>query len=1037
MQQAGATVEPSEYTTLAQDEQFTGAWSQRSPLRDAAVPWLYRKFYSASRFDSIIDGVNREISMRLTDVRRPGSSIFNSSSWGQILGYYSFKYLQNNVEVVRLIVDTTTAVYDGTPASVGGPGKQLLWTKSAGAGATRFLGVGPTLYMGNGVDQVKWIQSSQTWAALSNNFSEGSFILDTNNNLQLNIGSQQATIIGAQVQGNVCTLFFSPTTQLTVPVATNLALSGLTGTLATTLNGNTYPLNGVENGAQVSFALTHGNVAFYTETGTASTGNGTTGSTQPTWATGAKQITVDAGSQWENRGSSIQQWMYGAPANAPSVTQTAAPTIYPSWVANTWYCPIEFIIYDPTSNSLQLLTTNGTTGGAPPAFSATPGNVTNDGTAQWTSLGSPAWVANHVYAVNAAILQSFTYYITVAKITYTWNGYANVPTVTFVQQQVNATGIYLCTVAGTSGAAQPGWTNGVGTTVVDNTATWQQVASWPTGSASPQQWSTIGATQIVNNAPQIIGGGNIQQPIQLGKTGATAPTWSPANGGNTTDNGIIWQNQGPYSAANTGAWTYAFSGFNQVTNDVTTASPISAPITQAAGQQIVLQGTGVQAVFDQIIIWRTPQEINNVQGTLIFDSAIPNPGPGSTWIFTDTLPDQGLNALIAAPIDSINNPPPAGFLPMAYHGQRIWGLVGAIIYFSGGPDILVGNGNDAYAPLNNFVLPEKGTRLKSVTVQGGGLLCVATTNTYIILGNGTSNEPYTPPQMYMERVGVLGYYEVDVVGSTFYAFTNCNKAVSLDPSAGYVEIGFPIGDQFLFTTWDGINQALYTPGSTFVTWHEKSSGDTGLYFCDGQSGWWRWSPIAPPESGSLWSPIAQITGGTSAVLSVETSPGVFNLLIGPAAGHTGPILFRDTTVNADWYQGEYQNFESYDTKGSIGLCESGEIAEVVHIALKCSPEGARPTVSLLIDEIAAGVTRNGLTSAWDVLSLAPGKHEDPPNLPASISMYSDRYRTQQGNGICPKCENLQIKFDFGSQNYPDELLKFAIYGGVFKERRQQ
>jgi hypothetical protein len=1037
LQQAGATVEPSEYSTLAQDEQFTGAWTQRSPLRDADVPWLYRKFYSASRFDSILDGINREITMRLTDARRPGSSVFNSSTWGRILGYYSFKYIQNGVEVVRLMVDTATAVYDGTPGSAGGTGKTLLWTKSAGAGPTRFLGVGPTLYMGNGVDQTKWIRSSIVWTAATN-FSQGQFIVDTNNNLQLNVGSQQGTITGIQVQNNICTVFLSPAAQLEIPDSVKVSFSGLTGTLASTLNSTTQTITAVENNQQFSFALTHANVAFYAETGTVTTGTGTTGSTQPAWSSTAGAITQDPstgalGAQWECRGSAVQQWMYGPPANAPTVTQTNAPSIYPAWAASTWYAPL-FVIEDSNGN-LQQLTTAGTTGSAVPTWATIKGNTTlesgHGGTAVWTCLGTAAWAASTAYALGAVIQATFTYYITVPQQTIIgYNMFGPIYGTTYVQQAVTVTCIFQCTVAGTSGSSAPSWTNGLGTALTDGTATWMNE-----GNSTSNVWP--GATQTLSLATQILDSNNDLQTAQsFGESGTSHPTWATAAGSYTfDDNGTPgtpqdWLNAGPFGSANSYPWLYAYSGLNSVTGDITTASPVSNPITPAQGKLVVVQALGVQTVFDQIIVWRTTQG----GSLLLYDSQIPNPGPNSKWIFTDTTPDTGLNAEYPAPVDLSNNPPPTGFLPMAYHGERIWGLIGSTISYSGGPDVLAGNGNDAFAPLSSFQMPEMGTRLWSVTVDGGGLLCLGTTNTYIILGNGTTETPYTPPQMYMERVGVLGYNESKIVGSTLYAFTNCNKGIMLDPSAGYVEIGFPIGDQFDYVTMAGIDSQLFVPGSTYVTWHEKSSGDTGLYFCDGATGWFRWSPIAPPESGSLWSVIAQIVGGTSAVQSVETAPGVFNLLIGPAS--SGPILFRDTTVNADWYEDEYQNFESYDVKGSIGLCESGEVAEIAHIGLKSVAVGARPTVSLLFDEIAAGVTVNGLTSAWDVLPLGSGRHEDPPNLEPSISMYSDRYLANQ-SGECPKCENLQLKVDYGSQNYPDELLKFAIYGATFKERKQQ
>jgi hypothetical protein len=93
-------------------------------------------------------------------------------------------------------------------------------------------------------------------------------------------------------------------------------------------------------------------------------------------------------------------------------------------------------------------------------------------------------------------------------------------------------------------------------------------------------------------------------------------------------------------------------------------------------------------------------------------------------------------------------------------------------------------------------------------------------------------------------------------------------------------------------------------------------------------------------------------------------------------------------------------------------------------------------VSLLLDELQPGVTVDGRTSAWDVLMLDEGHSEDPPNLEPSITMYSDRYRASS-TAETPKCEAFQLKIDYGTQQVPDELLKFAVFGAVLKERRNQ
>jgi hypothetical protein len=398
--------------------------------------------------------------------------------------------------------------------------------------------------------------------------------------------------------------------------------------------------------------------------------------------------------------------------------------------------------------------------------------------------------------------------------------------------------------------------------------------------------------------------------------------------------------------------------------------------------------------------------------------------------------DTMLVAEIPAPVAHESDSPPAGFTGPEFHGGYIWGFVGNILYHSGGPPVVTGNGNTAFDPLDYAELPEMITRLKSVSMQNGGLLIFTISHLYVVLGDGTDSNPFLPPRLFMAHLGLSNYDALAMSGTTLYGFSNHRKVFSLDPGNGEVEIGFPIGDQLLRVTTGGINAALYNPQTTYVTWHEASSGDTGLYVADGAVGWFRWSPIAPPESGSLWSPRAAIVNGTSAVQSTETAPGLFDLLIGPPVN--GPIVKRDATVFGDWDTSSlsYLSYPSWDVKGCIGLCDTGEVAEIVHIALKSVAVGARPTVSLLLDELQPGVTVDGRTSAWDVLMLDEGHSEDPPNLEPSITMYSDRYRASS-TAETPKCEAFQLKIDYGTQQVPDELLKFAVFGAVLKERRNQ
>jgi hypothetical protein len=878
LEAAGALPEPSEYATLTMDRHITGLWTQRSPLRDADVPYLYGKFYSASRFDSLIDGINREVTAKLTDARRAGSSVYNSSTFPAINSFYSYKSILGGIEVIRVIADGQDGwIYDATAGQ-----QTKLLQKPVATAKARFLGMITELLVSDGA------------------------------NLQ----------------------------------------------------------------AKVS---------------------------------------------WQSGSPVVSNWGGVGPTKAPLVANVPLPSPYPAWLANTWFSPPNgYVILDPNSN-IQNLTTSGTTGTSQPTWNTTVNGVTNDGTCQWTNTGPSTWQANHAYPVGAYMQRTWTEVINVGT-----SYYGGGPNYQYIQRNYG----FRVVIAGTSGPTVPmkpapdgsteeAWGSGIGSVTIDGGVTWQNIGNlhgWP------------GAGKTIEVVNQIVdSNGNLESVVTAGQSGATAPTWSKTTGAQTIDNGVVWQNAGPVSAPGTGAWIYCYAFKSSTTKDVSTASPQSQPIVLAASSYVQVQGQGSSdPQYDTIEIYRTAMG----QATMVLLADITNPGAGQVWTYNDTSgSDNVLTAQVSAPINHANDPPPAGITAMTFHAGRVWGIVGNTIVYSGGPDTLVGNGNHTFPPLNTIPLPELGVRLfPGVSNQGATLYIWAVANVYTVFGDG-ANTKFGPAVLYMGDVGILSYDAVTLVGSTYYAFTGKKKGISLDPGSGYVEIGFPIGDQFINVTTgagSGPTGSLYNPASSYVTFNEQSSGDTALYVADGAVGWFRFSPVSSPESGFLWSPRAGIVGGTSAVQSVEVSPGVNKLLIAPKT--SGPILMRDMTVNADWNAGAYVNFSSWDVKGNIVLCQSGQVAEIAHIGLKSAAVGARPLVALLLGEVMP--TQH---TPFDQLSITSS---DPPDLPPSETMYSDRYTALQ-NGVCPKCDNFQMKVDYGSQNVPDELYMFSVYGSKHAERRQQ
>jgi hypothetical protein len=1078
------------YGVLWNNNFYQGIVTQRNPLR-ANLGHIEEEFYGTQV--CLLDGLNAEVSSKLTLVRRPGSSIYNSQTFPQIDRFYSWHLFNSNTEQTKVIADTASVIYDATGPST----KTTLFTKSVGAGKSSFLSVGNTLYFSDGVDVEKVVGSLLSWTA-STSYDQGNFIVDSNGYLQVVIGSQTATITNIVITGGTATLFFDPATQLSIPVGTKLSLAGLT--TVPDLNGTTQTVTAVLNGQQVQFASALIQ-SPHVETGTASTGTGMSGPgpSQPTWAITLGAVTQDlsvgagasvtatisggavtgftgliggsnytsppvvaitgggglgatatatvsggqitgvnlvnggsgfstpptvtfisTGAQWENAGLQTENWGIATPVATPLVTQAPAPSSS-SWAQNTWYAPL-FVIEVTVGGTSYLfqLTSAGTTGTSAPAWDTTTGHITIDNNgaplvpAQWTCLGTPAWAAATPYAVGDIIEASFSYYITVytpVQVNVAPPGYPPqwVTEQVATQQQINASCVFQCTTAGTSGTSTPYWTSGIGTTVTETTTAGSgALVSWINqGAFASNAWP--GASQNLSLVTQILdSNGNLQQVQAFGETGAGAvPTggWSTTTGAYTIDNTQTWLNAGPYSAANTGAWIYAYSYVNSVTDTVSTADPQSAPILVSAGNLAVIQGVGSSdPQVDEIYIWRT------VQGgsTLFYLDQIPNPGGGKTWIYTDTTPDTGLNELIEAPIDDANDPPPAGISALVYHLERIWGAVNNSVYFSAGPDALVGNGNEAWPPANVFVFPDTVIRMFPST---SGLYVFTTADIYLIQGLGTSSSSFfsTP---FTTGIGLSSYDAFAVNGSILFLYTSDNQILTLDPSAGMSEVGFNIGDQFPTST--------FTSLQTQLTWHISGSADKGLYVSDYANTWWRMCPTPSPEAGgSCWSPKATIAAGFSSVQSIETASGVHTLLIGPPSGG-GPILKRDSTVHAD----NGAAYNAYAVLGSMVLAQPGQEAHAAFFTADSVAVGTPITLAVQLDEIAP------VSSGY--FEPLTEYTNDPSQLSPSLSTYAQRFWLSQTQ-LPALCRHLQVLINWGTDVVKNELLSLSLVGSYESE----
>ena len=403
---------PTRYAPIWQDSFFHGLYSNRNPLRGPAGH-IENKFYPT--YDAMVDGSNVEVSNRLTPIRRYGNSVYNSQTFTGVDSFYSFNLFNTTTESIRVMVDTSTALYDGTGPST----KKLVFTKSAGAGQTYMQSVGNVLYFGDGIDQGKWVQTLTVWLA-NTEFSVsnlGTFIIDPNGNIEqlINTIVPIATVATDSAVPQNVTITYAGGTDLTTVVSDGLSGPFVGLTTATWLNGVIGTITGVtSNSVTFSTDVTgHASYGPTADTGywlATEGGNPVTGATQPTWNVTPGGLTQDNTALWVNRGSQTENIGIAASTTPPNI-QVGASNV--SWQANTFYSNTQVNVDTQFGGQTNIwsVTTKGKSDSTNPFTSNPTAGVTTvtDGTVTWTCVASTAssdsaWASSTSFAANSLIV---------------------------------------------------------------------------------------------------------------------------------------------------------------------------------------------------------------------------------------------------------------------------------------------------------------------------------------------------------------------------------------------------------------------------------------------------------------------------------------------------------------------------------------------------------------------------------------------------------------------------------------------------------
>jgi len=949
---------PTHYYPITTQTFFSGLRTQRSPFNGPTS--RYEARFLGSRTDMLIDGLNMELTNYGTMIRRPGLILFSTATVATpILGFYSFRQIKNVPNPIDVIVDTASAVYNVTPTAA-----TVILNKANGAGKCFFQGVGNTLYMGDGVDLVAWTDGGSTrkWGISIGDFSgaSGPNICSSGSDVPVTGGAAWSS------PGNIT-------------AEDGTYASANAGSIASTSTGPNAPKSATQIGGGSSW----GNVTAV---------EGTTSTATTSLPAGGSSTSIV-----------VTNFGFSIPANA--IILGVAASVSREQTGGT------SAVYDSV---VQLVGVNGSANRYnaspwPSTLTAQTYGGSNDLWGLGTSL-TPAVVNSSAFGLSfscdctgapgngaSAAVNGFTltvyYQVPAANQTdyLQATGFNfNLSTQTTIQgiqvqikgyQPSNPNGSYLnvqllqggVPVGNTRIGIQLPSSNGY-VTLGGQGDFWG--ANWSATSLSTSNFGV--RIQGLNTASNSVA----TWYIDVVKVTIWATGGPPVS---------VSSNSGSFSA--TSGYQYVVAYGNSNSGHVSTATPPSAgtgPFNNSAGVNVTLTASTDPQV-NQIWVFRT------TDGGSTFFNLPTSPYPNTSQVITDSANDTSLNITQQAPLAHANDPPPSGLTKFAYHAGRVWGVVGNIVYFSGGPDTLLGNGAEAFPPANYFVFP---TQVNRLVPTANGLLVFTQSDLYIIVGTNIPTfyvMPYTP------GLGLLSYNALDIQGSNIFLYTADRQFIQWS-SAGINEAGFVIGN---------LLESSFDPTKVYVAAIIAGTSEKAVYIADGVQNWFRCNWNQPPEGGPAWSPKATISAGFTAMQSVETSPGQHQLLLGMS---NGQIAARSMTTFTDLGN----TYSAYMTVGSVVLAQPGQLAEISSITAELQQVGSIPTVSVLLDEINGNFeTLNNYVA-------------DPPVLTPSQSIMSNRFYLLQGNDAVV-CRHLQIKLSFPAEAARNELLTLSIWGALLAQ----
>lgn len=496
----------------------------------------------------------------------------------------------------------------------------------------------------------------------------------------------------------------------------------------------------------------------------------------------------------------------------------------------------------------------------------------------------------------------------------------------------------------------------------------------------------------------VISVNNVQITIYTGTTPSPSPTGS-----------------GSFTAVN--GYSYVVAYGNATSGEISNGSIPSASTGPFTNKQYV--GVPVIASTDpqvnQIHVSRTTDSGGGNQYFEISNSPFAN----SSATIQDTTPDVNLQVTSQAEINLGNTPPPAGLVNLEWFAGRMWGSTNNLLWASTGPETLSGNApNSNWNPLFQWVIPQPIVR----NVRGpNGMLVFTVDDCYIVRGTDITN--YTVNE-FVKDFGIRSYNAVDTDGTNLYVFTSDRQFILLSAS-GAQDIGLAIADQLLNVDPTQCYVKVNRYGLDSIVRILDPANNVYYDYNLNQQCWNLPGLLAMPSCAAMGS--------------IETSPGVWRLLLCSTSAGVSSLAYRDITQFTD-----LSNFYSPNAVfGSIQLADPGNLAKFGALGgfvMEYTLAGALPKLFVLPNDLGAKLSSpvgQQISGNFTALDVGSNPINWPPTLSAQPKTYrSVGYYYMYGKGLSGFVRHLQFQITAPPENTATELIGFGIFGDLKQETGQ-